>query len=271
MIDPITGAAIIGGAATLIGGNQSNQTNAKQARLNREFQERMSSTAYQRGVADIRAAGLNPGIAYGHGGASTPGGATAAPAQNNLGGAVTNAIAASQAKANIALTQAHTAKADAEARAAVLDTRFFETFQGREFAARLQEIDRRLQEGRRGAQIHSPGEFLDQQAAADLKLSQTHARQGAANARLTELGTPAAEAQNRVDRTKYGQYVRPFINDAKSAASIAGSAFIGGAVGSVSRNIKKLSQTKKGRETPQEMNERFRDEWNRGYKPPQGR
>lgn len=70
--------------------------NSAEAQKNRDWQEMMSSTAYQRAMADMKAAGLNPILAANLGGASTPGGAvgTISGASMGLQGASAASISA---------------------------------------------------------------------------------------------------------------------------------------------------------------------------------
>jgi len=82
----------------------------------------MRNTSWQAAVADMRAAGINPAVAYSKGGAASPGGATAAAAENTVSSAMqairlkkdlelmTETVREQKAKADQAEDSAHFSK-----------------------------------------------------------------------------------------------------------------------------------------------------------------
>lgn len=109
------GGALVGGVASLLGGERANVASAKMAREQMAFQERMSSTAYQRAVEDMRRAGINPMLAIKQGGASTPSGAMAMM-RDVVTPAVSSAVAVKTTKEQLKLLleQQREAKATAD-------------------------------------------------------------------------------------------------------------------------------------------------------------
>lgn len=88
--------AIMQGVYNHIENSVAMNYNSAEALANREWQEHMSNTAYQRAVEDMKKAGINPILAFANGGASTPGGSAGTISGASMGLASSSALGVSR-------------------------------------------------------------------------------------------------------------------------------------------------------------------------------
>lgn len=236
--------SLAGDLLGMAGQKQANFANAQEAQRNRDFQERMSNTSYQRAVADLKAAGLNPALAYQQGGSSSPTG-TAARFENANASLKGSAAGAAQAfsdmrtaNANRELTKAQTAKtaaeaqftaAEAEARIRDLNTRADVS------ASNARDLEttrhwRNKEQQYRTAEQYWRGRWLNdtygqrrEELAAHIDGLRSNARESTSRAVLNELGQPEARNRARAEGSYWKKQWAPYINDAKGVSQFVPS------------------------------------------------
>lgn len=172
--DVLTGGAVSNAKAV----DAANQANLAESQRNRDFQERMSNTSYQRGMKDMKDAGLNPMLAFMQGGANTPSGSTAnvqAQRPGDVGAGLFNtAKAIATGLPEIQASKASAALSTAKAEVAPME------------AMKLQASAKESEANK------AYTEQLRQKAAADTRTAK-------ANAKMTENEVPISDARKGMD------------------------------------------------------------------------
>lgn len=169
------GSAAVGGLTSWLGQSDANKTNQRISQNQMDFQERMSNTSWQRGVADMRAAGLNPLFAVSQGGASSPAGA-GIPVQSAGQPSVASASQASRMFADLQNLHASTDKIKSDT------------------ALNKQLIDT----SKTSAALN----------IASAKNAEANAGVAAANARNVATQLPGLLTEQNIDKSKFGTVLR---------------------------------------------------------------
>jgi len=206
--NPALIAAGVSGGLAAFGQERTNAQNAQLAREQMAFQADMSGTSYQRAVADMQAAGLNPMLAYSQGGASTPSGQTAVM-QNALGAGATSgaqgyqlALNAAQNVADIHLKgeQAGAAGAQEDLNRANMNLALVEA------ANKAAQLPGHQQYGKR--------------VAADIQQSIANAAHNSASAAAKEAELPESKAIGKLYSGDKGVYIKGAERAGQAAAGL---------------------------------------------------
>ena len=186
--------------------NQAQQFNAAQTQQQMDFQKQMRSTQYQTAVEDLKAAGLNPMLAYTQGGAGNLSGAAASsPTPPQMHNALQNAVHGAQAGAQAANTVKQNRLLDSQ----ILQT---DTQSDNIQADTANKLDENPYVRQKYGNI-----------MADTLVKNTIARLNTASAAHQELTIPKSAAEGKYYKTYgYGPFA---LRDIGSAASSAASVF----------------------------------------------
>lgn len=234
----MTGSSVLGAGASAYaadmaykGTQETNAANIAQAQANRDFQERMSSTAYQRATQDMAKAGLNPMLGYSQGGASTPGGAMPAPMQSAKVAAVNSALSTAQSYQQVQKTAAETQniKADTEGKQWYAATEMERSYTQQQITAKARyEVE---QANAMVNKVLADTQLTKEQIVkvrketinAVLTGEQIEARTGniRVDTELAKLDIPRAKNVSAAEESWWKQNVAPYLGD---VGSVTGSA-----------------------------------------------
>lgn len=231
--------SFVSAALNMTGAAKQNAANRGAAANANRFTQDMSSTSWQRGVADMIAAGINPMFAASKGGADSGSGAVA-KMENVLSGAVASAQSGAVVRATLAKIEAEANQSNSQAalNAAAIPKVVADTQQSQASAGQLQqltaqsgveieriwqEIEKSKQEVKTSATQADRNKAEEKLAVATSKLRPAQARLTTAEGTLSQLAIPQARNLSNQQGSWWMRFVSPYLPDfLKSVTSAVG-------------------------------------------------
>lgn len=201
---------LLSGVLSFFGGERRNRQQVASAREQMQFQERMSSTAHQRQVADLRAAGLNPILSSRYGGASSPGGAQA-QLTDTISPAVSTALGARRMNEEIKQMQANVDNSR-ETNKNIREQRKVIAMQAKELEARVVNLNMNSAKASTAMNVdQAQTAYLQEQAASASEQRKIMPLQRMELDRRTRMMQTQLEGlleEEKIDKSTYGKIMR---------------------------------------------------------------